>query len=192
MDVVFFVREIIETNPKLRESIMARLLDTFYQIRSSRVCSCALWIVGEYCHSLADVEQGIGTIKQSMGELPFYVAAEEALEAGTESKAPGASPGLTAVPGPITSSKRPAVLADGTYATQSAAAEVTLAPTVVAGAGATANLRALLLTGDFFLGAVVATSLTKLVLRLEELQSDKTAVNGVSGVATERAWQGGG
>ncbi|XP_074268072.1 coatomer subunit beta-1-like isoform X1 [Silene latifolia] len=33
MDVVVFVREIIETNPKLRVSIITRLLDTFYQIR---------------------------------------------------------------------------------------------------------------------------------------------------------------
>jgi coatomer subunit beta len=59
LDVVFFVREIIETNPKLRESIVARLLDTFSQIRSSRVCACALWIVGEYCQSLSEVDTGL-------------------------------------------------------------------------------------------------------------------------------------
>ena len=51
IDVVVFVREIIETNPKLRVSIITRLLDTFYQIRAARVCSCALWIIGEYCLS---------------------------------------------------------------------------------------------------------------------------------------------
>ena len=33
LDVVFFVREIMETNPKLRETILTRLLDTFSQIR---------------------------------------------------------------------------------------------------------------------------------------------------------------
>lgn len=48
IDVVCFVREIIETNSRLRESIMERLVDTFYQIRSSRVATCALWIIGEY------------------------------------------------------------------------------------------------------------------------------------------------
>ena len=42
-DVILFVREIIETNPKLRVSIIARLWDMFYRIRSSCVCSCALW-----------------------------------------------------------------------------------------------------------------------------------------------------
>ena len=32
IDVVIFVREIIQTNPKIRVSILTRLLDTFYQI----------------------------------------------------------------------------------------------------------------------------------------------------------------
>eukprot|EP00271_Cylindrocystis_brebissonii_P013153 TRINITY_DN32762_c0_g1_i1.p1 TRINITY_DN32762_c0_g1~~TRINITY_DN32762_c0_g1_i1.p1 ORF type:complete len:955 (-),score=201.96 TRINITY_DN32762_c0_g1_i1:1049-3913(-) len=179
LDVVFFVREIIETNPKLRESIIVRLLDTFYQIKSSRVCSCALWIIGEYCQTLSEVEQGIGTIKQSLGELPFYVAVEEAPDADV--KQAGASPGMTAVPLPVAASKRPAVLADGTYATQSAAVESAVTvPSVIAGAAASANLRALLLTGDFFLGSVVATTLTKLVLRLEKVHQDPVTVNATS------------
>lgn len=33
LDVVFFVREIMETNAKLRPSILERLRDTFYSIR---------------------------------------------------------------------------------------------------------------------------------------------------------------
>ena len=32
LDVIFFVREIMETNAKLRQSILARLRDTFYHI----------------------------------------------------------------------------------------------------------------------------------------------------------------
>ena len=85
MDVVVFVREIMETNPKLRVSIVTRLLDTFYQIQAARVCSCALWIIGEYCLSLSEVESGIATIKQCLGDLPFYsisnsTAAESSLE----------------------------------------------------------------------------------------------------------------
>ena len=51
LDVVFFVREIMETNSRLRPTILARLLDSFTQIRSSRVCTCSLWIIGEYSHS---------------------------------------------------------------------------------------------------------------------------------------------
>ncbi|XP_028790903.1 coatomer subunit beta-1 [Neltuma alba] len=172
MDVVVFVREIIETNPKLRVSIVTRLLDTFYQIRAARVCSCALWIIGEYCLSLAEVESGIATIKQCVGDLPFYTLNEEGEGEDTSKSAPLVS--LTNV-----SSRRPAVLADGTYATQSAAVETALLPpTLVQGLqSSTGNLRSLILSGDFFLGAVIACTLTKLILRLEEVQTSKVEVN---------------
>ncbi|CAN4118777.1 unnamed protein product [Withania somnifera] len=171
IDVVVFVREIIETNPKLRVSIVTRLLDTFYQIRAARVCSCALWIIGEYCISLSEVESGIATIKQCLGDLPFYSASEEG-EANDSSKKPQQINSTTV------SSRRPAVLADGTYATQSAASETAFSPpTVVQGSLTTGNLRSLLLTGDFFLGAVIACTLTKLILRLEEVQPSKVEVN---------------
>uniref|UniRef100_M1BX30 Coatomer subunit beta-1 n=1 Tax=Solanum tuberosum TaxID=4113 RepID=M1BX30_SOLTU len=172
IDVVVFVREIIETNPKLRVSIVTRLLDTFYQIRAARVCSCALWIIGEYCLSLSEVESGITTIKQCLGDLPFYSVSEES-EAADSSKKTQQANSITTL-----SSRRPAVLADGTYATQSAASETAFSPpTVVQGSLTTGNLRSLLLTGDFFLGAVVACTLTKLILRLEEVQPSKLEVN---------------
>ncbi|KAI9084467.1 hypothetical protein K1719_033455 [Acacia pycnantha] len=79
MDVVVFVREIIETNPKLRDSIVTRLLGTFNQIRATSALACAgaLWIIGEYCQSLAEVESGIATIKQCLRGLPFYTPNEE-------------------------------------------------------------------------------------------------------------------
>nr|ACN40292.1 unknown [Picea sitchensis] len=171
MDVVLFVREIIETNPKLRVSIIARLLDTFYQIRSSRVCSCALWIIGEYCLSLSEVENGISTINQCLGELPFYTVAEDAEGLVTNKSQPANA--ITV------SSRRPAILADGTYATQSAASEIAVATAAMlpGSAAATGNLRSILLTGDFFLGAVIACTLTKLILRLDEVQPSGVAVN---------------
>ncbi|KAL6344506.1 hypothetical protein AAG906_002411 [Vitis piasezkii] len=177
IDVVVFVREIIETNPKLRVSIITRLLDTFYQIRAARVCSCALWIIGEYCLSLSEVESGIATIKQCLGDLPFFSVSEEG-EASDSSKK------VQQVNATTVSSRRPAVLADGTYATQSAASETAFSPpTLVQGSLSSGNLRSLLLTGDFFLGAVVACTLTKLVLRLEEVQPSKAEVNKASSQA---------
>ncbi|RWW07112.1 hypothetical protein GW17_00029520 [Ensete ventricosum] len=173
VDVALFVREIIETNPKLRVSIITRLLDTFYQIRSARVCSCALWIIGEYCLSLSEVESGITTIKQCLGDLPFYTSTEEGEVADASKK-----PQQVNLSGTV-SSRRPVVLADGTYATQSAASETAVsAPTVLPGSlGSPGNLRSLILSGDFFVGAVIACTLTKLVLRLEEVQPSKAEVN---------------
>lgn len=179
LDVVFFVREITETNPKLRESIMFRLLDTFYQIRSSRVCSCALWIIGEYSVSLQEIESGIAVIKQSLGDMPFYSEAEEG-EGNVGGDSNGSSVNKAPVPVNVSSasSKRPAILADGTYATQSAVAE-SAGPLSVSTATSNpaANLRAILLTGDFFLGAVVAATLTKLVMRMEEAQPSAVTLN---------------
>jgi coatomer subunit beta len=177
MDVVLFVREIIETNPKLRVSIITRLLDTFYQIRYSRVCSCALWIIGEYCFSLSEVENGISTINQCLGELPFYtVVAEDAEAADSKVVVTSKSQPANAI---TVSSKRPAILADGTYATQSAASEIAVATAAIipGSAATTGNLRSILLTGDFFLGAVIACTLTKLIFRLEEVQPSRVAVN---------------
>lgn len=62
-------------------------------------------------------------------------------------------------------SKRPAILADGTYATQAAVVEAPMASL----SPSTPNLRALLLGADFFLGGVIAGTLTKLMLRLKQL-----------------------
>ena len=122
IDVVVFVREIIETNPKLRVSIITRLLDTFYQIRAARVCSCALWIIGEYCLPLSEVEIGIAMIKQCLGELPLFTVTEEG-----EVQDQGAKK-VQQVNSTTVSSRRPAILADGTYATQSAALETAMSP----------------------------------------------------------------
>ncbi|XP_057459805.1 coatomer subunit beta-1-like [Actinidia eriantha] len=172
IDVVVFVREIIETNPKLRISIITRLLDTFYQIRAARVCSCALWIIGEYCLSLSEVESGIATIKQCLGELPFYTPTEEG-EGQDSSKNSQQANSMTV------SSRRPAILADGTYATQSAASETAMSPPMLVQGSlvSVGNLRSLIIAGDFFLGAVVACTLSKLVLRLEEVQLSKVEVH---------------
>lgn len=174
LDVVVFVREIIQTNPKLRIPIITRLMDTFYQIRASRVCTCALWIIGEYCLSDVEVESGIVTIKHCLGDLPFFIASED----GDAQDASKNSQPLT-VSSTTVSSRRPVVLADGTYATQSAALETAMSPPTLAQGSliSVGNLRSLLLAGDFFLGAVIACTLTKLVWRLEKVQPSKVEVN---------------
>jgi len=161
-DVAMFVREIAQTNDKLRESILQRLLDSFYTIRSSRVCGTCLWIIGEYSLSAAQVEEAFVTLKASLGPTPFFKSAAEKKAEAEEAAAAGESGG--AVPKKESESgaaRRPAVLADGTYATQTAAVESLTSST-------TPNLRTLILSGDFFLGSVVSTTLTKLALRYME------------------------
>ena len=41
------------------------------QIRSSRVCSCALWILGEYSSSVEEIQAAAEVIKQSIGPTPL-------------------------------------------------------------------------------------------------------------------------
>jgi coatomer subunit beta len=48
VDVISFVREVVERFPDIRSSIVERLLSTFGDIKSGKVFRGALWIVGEY------------------------------------------------------------------------------------------------------------------------------------------------
>lgn len=75
--MAFFVREIAETNVSLREAIVQRLLDYFYQIRSGRVCVCVLWIIGEYCTSPDELDAALAQLKGSLGPLPFLAPQKE-------------------------------------------------------------------------------------------------------------------
>ncbi|KAL9439828.1 hypothetical protein AB3S75_018656 [Citrus x aurantiifolia] len=159
IDMLHSVREIIEMNHELRVSIITRLLDNLYRIRASRVCSCALWTIGEYCRSLDEVENGIATIKHCLGELPFLPVSEEGEDTDSSEKVQQKMNSITVS----------SVLADASEPAFSDQGSLTWR-----------NLRSFLLTGDFFLGAVVASTLTKLVLRLEGVQSSKVEVNKAS------------
>eukprot|EP00210_Caulerpa_lentillifera_P003069 g2931.t1 len=155
LDVAFFVREILETNPRLRESIFQQLLESFNQIRSTRVCSCALWIMGEFSLSSDEIHSALDCIKEALGPLPLV--AEPSVEETTEEKEEEVKPKVTPI------STRPAVLADGTYATQMSVVETAEEE---AAEVSTTNLRTLLMSGDFFIGSVCIVSLTKMALRL--------------------------
>ena len=50
VDVISFVREVVEKFPDLRSAITEKLIATFTEIKSGKVFRGALWIVGEYCH----------------------------------------------------------------------------------------------------------------------------------------------
>ncbi|KAJ4800220.1 Coatomer subunit beta [Rhynchospora pubera] len=173
-NVINFLREIIETNPKLRASIIQRLTDTFYQIHHPIICTRALWLLSEYSLSLSEVQSALETIKQCLGDLPLFTITEESEIANVQTQ-----PEATAASSIAVSTRKPVILADGTYATQTAATETALLKPLVSpkSLSTTLHLRSLILSGDFFVAAVLANTLTKLVLRLEEVQPSKTEVN---------------
>jgi len=49
IDVIAFVKEVVEKFPALRSSIIERLMGTLGEVRAGKVYRGALWIVGEYC-----------------------------------------------------------------------------------------------------------------------------------------------
>jgi coatomer subunit beta len=157
VDVVFFVREIAECYPKLREGILEKLIFLLPSIRTSRVARSALWILGQYSTSPAAVSAAVEAVLSAVGPLPFVKLSEEG-----EAEIVTDTPATTTV-----------VLADGTYSTQTAAASAV-----------TSNLtdsqqifRQLLISGDFYLGASISTCLTKLVERLRAQGADPAVTN---------------
>jgi len=53
VDVIAFVREVVEKFPDLRSAITEKLIATFNEIKSGKVFRGAMWIVGEYCTTSA-------------------------------------------------------------------------------------------------------------------------------------------
>lgn len=155
-DIVLFVGEFIETERFLRSPILRGLIGTLCRIKESFICSCALWIIGEYSCSLSVVERAISTIKEALGDEPFHAVSQER-ESSDSSK-----PTHPAMDSSTVCSKRCAVLSNPTH-----------------------NLRVFIMSGDFHLAAVVACTLTKLVLRLGEVQPSKVLANKASAVLAD-------
>jgi coatomer subunit beta len=173
-DVLQFVREVIETYPDLRGSIVAKLVDQLDQISSSRVLRATLWIIGEYSVSGGEVRGAFDAIHKSVGAPPFVDEPAAAVAAAAAADADAAA--AKEAQAPAAPAKKeytgPRLNADGTYASQSAlmpdkpvdAAAASAAAS--AAAAAAPSLRKLLVSGDFFLGTAVATALGKLTLKL--------------------------
>mmetsp|Transcript_30028 Transcript_30028/g.77796 ORF Transcript_30028/g.77796 Transcript_30028/m.77796 type:complete len:755 (-) Transcript_30028:418-2682(-) len=164
VDVIVFVREIVETYGQLRDPIMRKLLQTFPSIQSSRVARVALWLIGEYCTEAQDVALAFTTLKQCVGEPPFVALGTDDAQV---------NPPVSAVPA-ATSSGRPIVLADGTYGHQSALEDLGTSGVPPTESGSF-KLRSLIVGGDFFLATVVATTLAKLALRTRAHVPPRTA-----------------
>lgn len=157
-DAIAFVREVVEKFPSMRAHVIERLLAAFPTIKSGKVFRGALWIVGEYCATADEVADAFVKVRAVLGEVPILAAEQRALD---ESGAAGEDEGGASGSKPKGATK---ILADGTYVTETA---YSAAPATGLGtaAGGKPPLRALLLGGDFYTAAVLAATLSKLVLR---------------------------
>lgn len=174
IDVISFVREVVEKFPDLRPTITEKLVQTFCEIKSGKVFRGAMWIVGEYSTGAADIKRAMFELRKVVGEVPILASEQRLLD---EAEAADESVGEKDDDKPKAVTKT-RVLEDGTYATEtvytSTAADARLEQVRAA---AKPPLRALILGGDFYTATVLASTLTKLVLRYSELEVDAQSLN---------------
>jgi coatomer subunit beta len=157
LQVVVFVRAIVEQYPNLRAGLLTKLLSMMDQVSSNPVAYVGVWILGEYSDSLSSIQEAFSTITTQLGEPPFLADEkdEKAAAAAQHEK-----------PKVITKN---VILSDGTYATQTIYSEKSKKAAVH---DSTPHLRKMIIGGDVFLGELVASCLTKLCLKAEDQQLD--------------------
>ncbi|ABN68464.2 coatomer beta subunit [Scheffersomyces stipitis CBS 6054] len=166
-EVITFVKEVVEKFPDLRKTIITRLISVLPSIKSGKVFRGAFWIIGEYALEESLVQEAWKYIRSSIGEVPI-VASEKRAAEGNAPDVEEYSNGSTEH-----TKKGPVVLPDGTYATESA---------LTAEVKDTSNdekppVRKHILDGDFYLAAVLSSTLVKLVLRLHRLKASQSVLN---------------
>ncbi|XP_022920365.1 coatomer subunit beta [Onthophagus taurus] len=152
-DVLLFVREAVQKFDHLQPLIIEKLLETFPDIKSVKVHRAALWILGEYAVNVSDIEAVLKQINQTLGE-GVLLEIEQKLLAGenTDENPVQNTPQTTTL-----------VTSDGTYATQSV-----FNTTPNQKKEKRPPLRQYMMDGEFFIGASLGTTLTKLALRYGE------------------------
>lgn len=177
VDVISFVKEVVEKFPDLRGSIVARLVSTLSEVRAGKVYRGVLWVVGEYSLEEKDIRDAWRTIRASLGEIPILASEQRLLDEVPDDNAllmEQANGHSKAAP---TGSRK--VLADGTYATESALTSQSAAAARLEAVKAAQKppLRQLILDGDYYLATVLSSTLTKLVMRHSEVSQDTARTN---------------
>ncbi|KAH9082282.1 coatomer beta subunit [Lactarius deliciosus] len=164
LDVVAFVREVVEKFPALRSSITEHLIRTLPEIKSGKVYRGILWILGEYVEGTSEIVETFQQFRKVLGEIPILAAEQRLLDEASiedEERKEGDEKKESVT-------TKPKVLADWHYALHFPDTDSRADPR---------HILALLLGGDFFTGAVLAGALTKLVLRFSDLSPDKKRSN---------------
>ncbi|EMD00849.1 hypothetical protein BAUCODRAFT_29226 [Baudoinia panamericana UAMH 10762] len=187
VDVISFVKEVVERFPKMRSGIVERLVATLSEVRAGKVYRGALWIIGEYSLEEKDIRDAWKRIRASLGEVPIVASEARLLEEQPDGETEPAVD-LTQTnghPRPAAASTASRVLADGTYATQTALTSQasTQAKLDAVKAASKPPLRQLILDGDFYLATVLSSTLTKLVMRHSEISNDKARTNALKAEA---------
>lgn len=167
IQVILFVRAIVEQYPSLRESLLNKLIMNLDDITSSGVMCVSLWILGEYCTDTMLLKEAFDEVTNQLGNAPYLLVTEVVEKSSKEED------GSEKESAPKIVTKN-VVLSDGTYATQTAYSEQA-APTSAEDDANAQSLRKMIVGGDVFLGSVVANCLTKMCLRASDSPGNKDA-----------------
>ncbi|KAF1356960.1 adaptin N terminal region-domain-containing protein [Delphinella strobiligena] len=178
VDVISFVKEVVEKFPKLRQQIVERLVSTLSEVRAGKVYRGSLWIIGEYSLEANDIREAWKRIRASLGEIPILASEQRLLEEQPDGEADlGDQVNGHAKPSAPSGSRK--VLADGTYATESALTSQSAVKAKLEAVKAAQKppLRQLILDGDYYLATVLSSTLTKLVMRFSDISQDEARTN---------------
>ncbi len=151
LEVIIFLRAIVEQHESLREDVLQSITSSLPDIASSSVLCVALWILGTYC---IDQELLLSIYRQlisAVGKPPFDSSANDAASAAPASAGSGGAAVYTT---------KNTVLSDGTYASQTVLSVPTSTPSDVIH-----PLRQLIIDGDILLGICLSSCLTKMTIR---------------------------
>jgi len=129
VDVISFIKEVVEKFPNLRGEIISKLLSTLSDLKAKKVFRGALWILGEYCREEKDIKDALRGIRNSVGELPILDTEQRLLDRQDDEE-------VNSTDTPAPSASRHRILADGTYATESALTDTQTAAKLEAVKGA--------------------------------------------------------
>lgn len=173
-EVISFVKQVIDRYPDLRTNIINRLLVSLSNVKSGKVYRGSLWILGEYSLDEADIQSTWKHIRTSIGEIPILASEKKANGSVEEAESKETKEGEA--------KSGPKILADGTYATESAFDETSTAKSKSSKQFKTA-IRSLILDGDFYLASVLSSTLVKLILRLNKVSDRKDLINALKAEA---------
>eukprot|EP00940_MAST-03C_sp_MAST-3C-sp2_P000459 g459.t1 len=174
--VAHFVRDILETYPKLRAEIIEKVIEMLPLFKEVSVLEVVFWILGEYCETTASISRAFEAVQSTLGPLPLTTkpsssssVEDDAADTKDETKKSSAEK----------TRSRPVVLADGTYASQSAVIDTKNGDDGDSSEsdGDDFRLRHALLdkSSDFYLANSMCSALIKMVLRVVANRGDTDA-----------------
>ncbi|PAA48185.1 hypothetical protein BOX15_Mlig004513g2 [Macrostomum lignano] len=185
-DVLVFVREAIQKFDHLKSLILQKLMESLATVKNAKIYRSALWILGEHCTEVEDIQSVMTLVRQALGDLPLV---EDELKRAASTGEDQDQQQESALSSQASGLAQKRVTADGTYASQTAfsvtGGKSGSSGGKSGGVGASLGtdkddrpvLRRHLLKGDFFIGAALGTALTKLAVRYLARVPDPTRQN---------------